>query len=76
MTSGSSWNYYRDETDDVKDNASDGKSFEYMTKIVGNSPERPGNEGNANRLPFPTLNVEVTIPLRYLSNFWRSLICR
>ena len=35
MTSGSLWNYYRDKTDDVDDNASDGKSFEYRTKIVG-----------------------------------------
>ena len=29
MTSGSLWNYYRDEIDDVDGNASDGKSFEY-----------------------------------------------
>ena len=36
MTSGSLWNYYRDEIDDVDDNASDGKSFKYGTKIVGN----------------------------------------
>ena len=27
MISGNLWNYYRDETDDVDDNASDGKSF-------------------------------------------------
>ena len=32
MTSGRLWNYYREETDDVDDNASDGKSFEYKTK--------------------------------------------
>ena len=72
MTSGSLWNYYGDITD-VGDNASDGKSFIYKTKIVGNTPERPGNEGDANRLPVPTLNVEVTIPLKYLSNFLKSL---
>ena len=35
MTSGSLSNYHRDEIDDVDDNASDGKSFEYKTKIVG-----------------------------------------
>ena len=29
MTSGSLWNYYRDKTDDVNDNASDGKWFSY-----------------------------------------------
>ena len=68
--SGSLWNYYRDEIDDVDDNASDGKLFEYKTKLVGNTPERPGNEGYANR---PPVHVEVTIPLKYLSNFWRSL---
>ena len=48
MASGSLWNYYRDETDDVDDNASDGKSFNYKTKIVGKttqSPAWPGNEG-------------------------------
>ena len=39
MTSGSLWNYYKDEVDDVYDNASDGNSFNYKTKIVGNTPE-------------------------------------
>ena len=48
MTSGSLWNYYGDEIDDVDDNASDCKSFEYKTKIVGNTPERPRNGGDAN----------------------------
>ena len=67
------WNYYRDKIGDVGDDASDGKSFEYKTKKVGNTPERPENEGDANRPPVQTLNVEVTIPLKYLSNFWRSL---
>ena len=43
MTSGSLWNYYRDEID-VDDNASHGKSFEYKIKKVGNTPERPGNK--------------------------------
>ena len=72
MTSGSLWNYYRDEIDNVED-VSDGKSFSYKIKIVGNTPERPGNKGDANRPPVPTLNVEVAIPLKYLSNFWRFL---
>ena len=67
------WNYYRDETDDVDDNTSDGKSFIHKTKIVGNTPERPGKEGDADRPPVLTLNNEVTIPLKYLSIFWKSL---
>ena len=76
---GSLWNYYRDKIDDVDDNASDDKSFEYKTKLIGKSPKRParpGNEGDADRPPqppVPTLHVEVTITLKYLSNFWRSL---
>ena len=69
MTSGSLSNYYRDETDDVDDNASDGKCFKYKTKIMGITPARPGNEGDANPAAVPTLNVEVTIPLKYLSSF-------
>ena len=48
-------------------------------KIVGKTQERPersGNEGDADRPtrpPAPALNVEVTIPLKCLSNFWRFL---
>ena len=32
MISGNLWNYYRDEINDVADNASDDKSFKYKTK--------------------------------------------
>ena len=32
MTSGSLWNYYRDEIDVINDNASDGRLFTYKTK--------------------------------------------
>ena len=32
MMSGSLWNYYRDEIDDVNDNVSEDKSFKYNTK--------------------------------------------
>ena len=73
MISGSLWNYYRDEIDDVDDNASDGKSIEYKTKIIGKTPEKFGNEKDVNRPPVPTLNIKVTFLLKYLSNFWRFL---
>ena len=49
MISGSLWNFYRDEIDDVDDITSDGKSLKNKTKIVGNTPNRPkqpGKEGN------------------------------
>ena len=71
-TSGSLWNYYRDEVYEVDSNAL-GKSFEYKTKIVGKTPARSGNEGDANQSPAPTFNVKATIPFKYLTNFWRSL---
>ena len=35
MTSGSFWNYYRNEIDNTIDNTSVGKSFKYKAKIVG-----------------------------------------
>ena len=54
MTSGSIWNSYRNEIDDVDDNTSDGKSFEYKTKIVGNTPALPENEGHGNQPQVPT----------------------
>ena len=55
MTPESSWSYFRDKTDNINDNASDGKSLKYKTKIIGKAPAQPGNEGDANR---PTLNVK------------------
>ena len=73
MTSGRLWNYYRDEiNDDENENDDNGnkinnikttasKSFKYKTKITGTTPD------NASRL-----NAEVVVPVKYLSNFWRS----
>ena len=85
MTSESLWNYNRDKIDDVDDNASDGKSFEYKTKIVGKTPKRseqppqplPNPHGSQPERPpqlaVPTVNVEITIPLKYLTNSWRLI---
>ena len=38
MTSRSLWNYYRDEINNVNDNASDYKLCKYKTKIEGKTP--------------------------------------
>ena len=71
MTSGSLWNYYRDEiNDDANENVNNrinnktilSKSFEYKTKLIGSMP----NDND-------TLDTEVVVPLKYFSNFWRSL---
>ena len=63
-TSGSLWNFKiyniinnADVTDD--NNAS---SFKYKPNLVGNT----GNNGRKN-------GVKIAVPLKYLSNFWRSL---
>ena len=37
-------NYYRDKTGIINNNASDGKSFKYKTKIVGKTPTWPGDQ--------------------------------
>ena len=58
-TSGSLWQYYKD---DPNDNLTDSKSFKYKVKITGKTPAG----GN-------TKDVEIIVPLKYLSNFWRTL---
>ena len=50
---------YRDEPND---NLEDSESFEYKIKITGKTPN------NCNEK-----DVEVMAPLKYLSNFWRTL---
>ena len=68
-TCGSLWQYYRDEpflnnngaiADFPSDN-NNSASFRFKTKIVA----RIGNNG--------TKDVKVMIPLKYFSNFWRTL---
>ena len=75
MTPVSFWNFHRDEVnDDANKNNNGGnyrintnktvtsKSFEYKTKMSGNTPADNSE-----------LNAEVVFPLKYMSNFWRSL---
>ena len=58
---GSLWNYYRDEPSNPLSSTSE--SFKYKRNIVGKTPE--DNDS--------LTNVKRVIPLKYLSNFWRSL---
>ena len=60
-TTGSLWNYYRDEPSNPLN--TDSESFKYKTSITGKTPQN--NDSLA--------NTEVVIPLKYLSNFWKSL---
>ena len=63
-TSGSLWNYKRDEIIDNADVTNDNNvpSFKYKASLIGNT----GNNGTKN-------GVKIAVPLKYLSNFWRSL---
>ena len=79
-TTGSLWNYYRDEPSNAL--SSDSESFKYKTDITGNTYNVGlriiGDGGNP--IPNPNYNenkvgkneTEVVIPLKHLSNFWRS----
>ena len=58
-TSGSLWQYYKD---DPNDNLTDSQSFKSKVKITGKTP----NDGN-------TKDVEIIVPPKYLSNLWRTL---
>ena len=62
-TTGSLWQYFRDEpVDDDDDDIEDSKSFKSKTKITGKTP----NDDNEK-------DVEIMVPLKYLSNFWGTL---
>ena len=58
-TSGCLWQYYRDEPND---NLANSKSFKSKIKITGKTPNNDNEK-----------NVEIMVPLKYLSNFWRTI---
>ena len=58
-TSGSLWQYYRDEP---YDNLANSESFKFKVKITGKTPAADNEK-----------DVEIMVPLKYLSNFWRTL---
>ena len=69
-TTGSFWNYYRNEpnsgvggaNNNINYSIKDSKSFDYNTSITGKL------EGNNTEK-----EVEIVVPLKHLNNFWRTL---
>ena len=63
-SSGSLWNFKRDEVTDNEDVTNDDNtpSFKYKANLVDNTKA----DGTKN-------GVKIAVPLKYLSNFWRSL---
>ena len=79
-TIGSLYNYYRDElsydnnpNNFPNTNVVNSSSFKYKNKITGNTYDvAPGVAGHdANRVGKQ--DVKLSIPLKYLGNFWRAL---
>ena len=67
-TTGSLWNYYRDEPDtgaegNINYSIKNSKRFNYKKSITGKLEDR--NLGKE--------NVEIVVPLKYSINFWRTL---
>ena len=58
-TSGSLWQYYKNDPNDKTTNS---ESFKFKVKITGKTPAA----GN-------TKDVEIIVSLKYLRNFWRTL---
>ena len=70
-TTGSLWNYYRDEPSDPL--SSDSQSFKYKNNITGNTDDTGAGEEGYDVNKVGKNETEVVIPIKYLSNFCRSL---
>ena len=79
-TLGLLYNYYRDElSDDADDNNFDNinvvnsNTFKYKNKITGNTYNVNAGAQGYDINKNDTQEVELTIPLKYLGNFWKAL---
>ena len=79
-TIGSLYNYYRDELGDDADNSNfdnikvvNSNTFIYKNKIIGNTYNLNASDDGYDANKNGTQEVELTIPLKYLGNFWRAL---
>ena len=80
-TTGSLWNYYRDQPSNPL--STNSESFNYKTSITGNTynVDKKIKDGDGNEVDNPNYDAnkvgknkaEIVIPLKHLSNFWRSL---
>ena len=70
-TTGSLWNYYRDEPSDPL--SFNSESFKYKTSITGNTYTIGVGEAGYDENKVGKNETEVVMPLKHLSNFWRSL---
>ena len=87
-TAGSFWNYYRDEPNNPPLNDDDpptinynadpitnSESFKYKSSITGktSNANQENGENTEQGNTKTKRNLEIVVPLKYLSNFWRTL---
>ena len=65
-TAGSLWNHYRDEPSNPL--SSNSESFKYKTSITGNTYDGGDDADRVGKN-----ETEIVVPLKNLSNFWRTL---
>ena len=70
-TAGSLWSHYRDELSNPL--SSHSESFKYKTSITGNTYNIGDDEASYDENKAGKYEIEVVIPLKHLSNFWRTL---
>ena len=70
-TTGSLWNYYRDEPSNPLSSSSE--SFKCKTSITGNTYNVADGEDEYDANKIGKNETEIIIPLKHLNNFWRSL---
>ena len=70
-TTGSLWNYYRDEPSNFL--SSNSKSFKYKTRITGTTYNFVADDDGYDGNKVGKNETEIVIPLKHLSNFWGTL---
>ena len=77
---GSLWKYYRDELTDETNydngpnkNVINSKSFKHKTSITGSTYSVAATAGDYDANTEGSKQVEITVPLKHLSNFWKTL---
>ena len=69
-TTGNLWNYYRDEPSDPL--SPNSESFKYKISITGKTYNIGAGEEGYDANKVGKNETEVVIPLKHLSNFWKS----
>ena len=76
-TTGIFWNYYRDQPNNpptINCNAepiTNSESFKYKSSITGKTPNANNDTEQGNT--STKKNLEIVVPLKYLSNVWKNL---